>query len=216
LPEVLARVRHDAVVSEAARGAVKGRAVLGLELLRRALPAGVRGYAVAALAAVMAGIIVNALTLQHARHPSPFFATKGRPTSIAAKKPSEPTPEPEPAPPTSSSSLVSEPPPAAPPAPPPRPVGLGAPNEPVSPPRTADPIADLIHSGGSKDSLRLAAAAQIALVKLGYPIKIGAQGADTAAALRDFEKAHGLPISTEVTPHLVKLLTAAANASGSR
>ena len=212
MPEVLARVRHDAVVSEAARGAIKGRAVLGWELLRRAMPAGVRGYAVAALAAVMAGIIVNALTLQHARHPSPFFAAKPRSISIAVKNPMEPPP-----PPTSSSSLVSEPPPAAPPAPPARPVGLGAPNEPVSPPRTADPIADLIHSGGNRDSLRLVAAAQIALVKLGYPIKIGGvPGADTAAALRDFEKAHGLPISTEVNPHLVKLLNAAANASGSR
>jgi hypothetical protein len=214
LPEVLARVRHDAVVSGAARGAMKGRAVLGLELLRRVLPAGVRGYAVAALAAVMAGIIVNALTLQHARHPSPFFAAKGRLTSIAAKNPTEL--EPVPPPPTSSSSMVSEPPPVAPPAPPPRPVGLGAPYESVSPPRTADPIADLIHSGGNKDSLRLAAAAQVDLVKLGYPMRIGASGADIAAALRDFEKAHGLPISTEVTPHLVKLLNAAANASGSR
>jgi len=211
LPEVLARVRHDAVVSGAARAAMKGRAVLGLGLLRRALPAGVRGYAVAALAAVMAGIIVNALTLQHARHPSPFFAAKPRLTSVAVKNPMEPPP-----PPTSSSSLVSEPPPAAPPAPPPRPLGLRATNEPVSPARTADPIADLIHSGGNKDSPRLVAAAQNDLVKLGYAIKTGALGSDTAAALHDFEKTRGLPISTEVTPHLVKLLNAAANASGSR
>jgi len=210
LPEVLARVRHDAVVSGVARGAMKGRVVFGLELLRRMLPAGDRGYAVAALAAVMAGIIVNALTLQHARHPSPFFAAKPHLTSIAANNPTEPQPAP---PPTSSSSLVSEPPAVAPPAPPPRPVGLGAANEPVSPPRAADPIADLIHSSGS---LRLAAAAQIALAKLGYPIKIGAPGAETAAALRDFEKAHGMPVSTEVTPHLVKLLNAAANGSSSR
>jgi hypothetical protein len=212
LPEVLARVRHDAVVSGAARAAMKGRAVLGLELLRRALPAGVRGYAVAALAAVMAGIIVNALTLQHARHPSPFFAARPRLTSVAAKNPMEPPPPP----PTSSSSVVSEPPAAAPPAPPPLPLGLRAPNEPVSPSRMVDPIADLIHSGGNKDSLRLVAAAQNDLVKLGYAIKIGAQGADTVAALHDFERAHGLPVSAEVTPHLVKLLNAAANASGSR
>ena len=212
MPEVLARARHDAVVSQTARRAMKGRAVLRLELLRRALPAGVRGYAVAALAAVMAGIVVNALILQHARHPSPFFAAKGRLTSIAVKNPMEPPPSP-----TSSPSLVSEPAPDLPPAPPPRPVGLGAPIEAVAPSRTADAIADLIHSGGNRDSPRLAAAAQIALVKLGYPIKPGgALGADTAAALRDFEKTHGLPPSTEVTPHLVKLLNAAANASGSR
>jgi hypothetical protein len=212
LPEVLARVRHDAVVSGAARGAMKGRAGLGLKLLRRALPAGVRGYAVTALAAVMAGIIVNALTLQHARHPSPFFAAKPHLASIAAKNPTEPA-----LPPTSASPTVSELPALEPPAPPPRPVRLGEQNEPVSPSRTADPIADLIHSGGNKDSPRLVAAAQIALVKLGYPIKIGgAPGADTAVALRDFEKAHGLALSAEVTPHLVKLLNVAANASGSR
>jgi hypothetical protein len=212
LPEVLARARHDAAVSQTARRAMKGRAVLRLELLRRILPTGVRGYAVAALAAVMAGIVVNALTLQHARHPSPFFAAKGRLTSITAKNPMEPPP-----PPTSSPSLVSEPPSEAPPAPPPRPVGLGAPNEAVAPSRTADPIADLIHSGGNKDSPRLVAEAQIALVKLGYPIKPGgANGAETAGALRDFEKMHGLALSTEVTPHLVRLLNAAANASGSR
>jgi hypothetical protein len=190
-----------------------------LALLRRVLPARARGWAVAALAAMMAGIIVNALTLQHARHPSPFFtvsppmAVKNSPepasrppfTPVATKN------SPEPA------SSLSEPSPTAPPAPPPRPAGLGAANESVPLPRTADPIADIIRAGGNKDSQRLIATAQNALVKLRYPIKTGgALGADTAAALRDFEKAHGLPISTEVTPRLVRLLNAAATSSASR
>ena len=219
MPEALARVRHDAVLSGTARGTSRRRAVLALALLRRVLPARARGWAVAALAAMMAGIIVNALTLQHARHPSPFFtvsppmAVKNSPepasrppfTPVATKN------SPEPA------SSLSEPSPTAPPAPPPRPAGLGAANESVPLPRTADPIADIIRAGGNKDSQRLIATAQNALVKLRYPIKTGgALGADTAAALRDFEKAHGLPISTEVTPRLVRLLNAAATSSASR
>ena len=57
-------------------------------------------------------------------------------------------------------------------------------------------------------------AAQTALAKLGYAVKAdGTQGAATDQALREFEKAHGLPISTEVTPHLVKQLSSAARAS---
>jgi hypothetical protein len=200
LPEILARVRHDAVLSGAARRASRRRAVLAFALLRRVLPAGARGYGVAALAAMMAGILVNALTLQHARHPSPFFAVSPPMRPMAVKN------SPEPA------SSLPEPPATAPP-PPPRPAGLGAANESVPLPRTADPIADIIRAGGNKDSQRLIATAQNALVKLGYPIK---RGADTAAALRDFEKAHDLPISTEVTPRLVKLLNAAATSSASR
>jgi hypothetical protein len=176
-----------------------------LALLRRVLPARARGWAVAALAAMMAGIIVNALALQHARHPSPFFTVSPPMAPVAAKN------SPEPA------SSLSEPPPTTPPAPPHRPAGLGAANESVPLPRTADPIADIIRAGGNKDSQRLIATAQNALVKLGYPIRTGgAPGADTAAALRDFEKARGLPISTEVTPRLVKLLNAAATSSASR
>ena len=136
---------------------------------------------------------------------SPEPASRPPFTPVAAKN------SPEPA------SSLSEPPPTAPPAPPPRPAGLGAANESVPLPRTADPIADIIRAGGNKDSQRLIATAQNALVKLGYPIKTGgAPGADTAAALRDFEKARGLPISTEVTPRLVKLLNAAATSSASR
>lgn len=222
MPEALARVRHDAVLSRAARGTSRRRAVLALALLRRVLPARARGWAVAALAAMMAGIIVNALTLQRARHPSPFFTVSPPIAPVAAKNSPEPASRPPFTPVAAKNSAepassLSEPPPTAPPAPPPRPAGLGAANESVPLPRTADPIADIIRAGGNKDSQRLVATAQNALVRLGYPIKTGgAPGADTAAALRDFEKARGLPISTEVTPRLVKLLNAAATSSASR
>jgi peptidoglycan hydrolase-like protein with peptidoglycan-binding domain len=52
--------------------------------------------------------------------------------------------------------------------------------------------------------------AQNALVKLGYAVKPdGADGAATRQAIREFERAHGLP-QTEITPRLVKQLNAAA------
>jgi peptidoglycan hydrolase-like protein with peptidoglycan-binding domain len=61
----------------------------------------------------------------------------------------------------------------------------------------------------------LTVAAQTALVKLGYPVKPdGNEGAATEQALRDFERAHGLPPATEITERLVNKLTQAARAAG--
>ena len=51
--------------------------------------------------------------------------------------------------------------------------------------------------------------------KLGYPVKPdGNEGAATEQALRDFERAHGLSPSTEITERLVKQLTQAARGGG--
>ena len=62
----------------------------------------------------------------------------------------------------------------------------------------------------AKDS-RLVLAAQEALQKIGYAVKIdGVEGAATQQALRDFESAHGLSLTTEITPRLVKQLASAA------
>jgi peptidoglycan hydrolase-like protein with peptidoglycan-binding domain len=57
--------------------------------------------------------------------------------------------------------------------------------------------------------------AQTALAKLGYPVKPdGREGTATEQALREFEKAHGLPSGVEITERLVKQLTTAARAGG--
>jgi peptidoglycan hydrolase-like protein with peptidoglycan-binding domain len=65
------------------------------------------------------------------------------------------------------------------------------------------------------DATRLTLAAQTALAKLGYPVKPdGKEGSATEQALREFERAHGLPPGTEITERLVKQLTAAARAGG--
>ena len=61
-------------------------------------------------------------------------------------------------------------------------------------PRSAqDPIAELL-AGNHDEASRLTMAAQTALAKLGYAVKPdGKEGAATEQALREFERAHGLP-----------------------
>ncbi|MGB7974896.1 MAG: peptidoglycan-binding domain-containing protein, partial [Roseiarcus sp.] len=79
---------------------------------------------------------------------------------------------------------------------------------------SSDPIAELL-AGEPHGDTRLTLAAQTALAKLGYPVKPdGKEGSATEQALREFERAHGLPSATEITERLVKQLTAAARAGG--
>ena len=103
--------------------------------------------------------------------------------------------------------------PSAPATPPARPTELAAPE--VAPPaRHGDPIGDLLKGGkDSKEKERQTLAVQTALVKLGYVLKADGQaGADTLAALREFEKTHGMTPSAEITPKVVKALNAAVQA----
>jgi peptidoglycan hydrolase-like protein with peptidoglycan-binding domain len=84
-----------------------------------------------------------------------------------------------------------------------------------SAPPAPDPIAELLAGETSSDASRLTLAAQTALAKLGYPVKPdGKEGAATEQALREFERAHGLPPATEITERLVKQLTQAARGAG--
>ena len=57
-------------------------------------------------------------------------------------------------------------------------------------------------------------AAQNALIKLGFAVKAdGVDGATTRQAIQQFERAHGFIPLGEITPKLVKELTAAANSA---
>ena len=77
--------------------------------------------------------------------------------------------------------------------------------------RTPDEIGAWLRNEPQGDDAHLVLTAQNALIKLGYSVKAdGNEGAATHQALRDFEHAHGLPPATEITPRLVKQLTAAA------
>ena len=77
--------------------------------------------------------------------------------------------------------------------------------------RAPDQIGAWLRNEPQGDDAHLVLAAQNALIKLGYSVKAdGNEGAATHQALRDFERAHGLPPTTEITPRLVRHLTAAA------
>jgi hypothetical protein len=78
------------------------------------------------------------------------------------------------------------------------------------PPRSPDQIGAFLRDK-SNDGSRLVLNAQIALAKLGYPVKSnGAEDDATRRALRHFERAHRLALTSEISSELVKQLTAAA------
>lgn len=201
MPEALARSHNDSILSRFARRApgkpAKSRVRAAL-LWLLALPA--RSIAGAAFAAIFVGIIVNALALQKERHPAPFFPAK---PPAQAQSPAAPQ-----------ATIAAAPvPDAAAVEPPMRPAGLGAASDAGSSTaaRSSDPIRDLLRGESGKDA-HLVAAAQNALIKLGYTVKAdGVAGASTIAAIHEFEHAHGLAPSSEITPKLVKQLTAAAS-----
>jgi hypothetical protein len=162
-------------------------------------------YLGVALFAALVGIGVNALLLQRERHPAPLFG-------YAAPKLPSAAPAPVPPPPQKPVSTEDNPPPAQSSAalPPARAAESAGSSSPAS-----DPIAELLAGEPHGDASRLTLAAQTALAKLGYPVKPdGKEGSATGQALREFERAHGLPPATEITERLVKQLTAAARAGG--
>ncbi len=209
MPLALARIRSDAILYQGllkrSLGATLGRSLAGRMKVPR-----VRLYLGAALSVVLIGIGVNALVLQRERHPAPLFGPAPSQSSSPAPGAAAPLP-PQVASADRDSSAV-ETSPAIPPATPP-----ARPTDTVDgpPSRASDPITDLLREEARVDAARLVVAAQTALVRLGYSVKPdGNEDAATQQALRDFERAHGLPLSTEITRRLVKQLTQAARAGG--
>jgi hypothetical protein len=201
LPEALARSRNDSVLSRPARPR-KDRDGFVRTLIRPLLTRPARTIAGATLAAVLTGIVLNALLMQKERRPAPSFA-ESRPAAAAVEPPARPAPAPAI---VESAPIVAQP--------PARPIGLGAVGDavPVPPPRSSDPIRDLLRGGDAKDGTHLTMAAQTALIKLGFALKAdGVEGASTEQAIAQFERAHGLAASSEITPRLVKQLSAAAH-----
>ena len=202
--EALARIRNNSVLSRPGKKPARGRSMVFL-VAERARSLTPRFYIGAILSALLAGIGVNALILQRERHPAPLFHPPAQ--TISA-----PAPVASPSPPSPPAAAPRETQAAAAPSPPPPPA-RSAPGD--AAPRAPDAIGELLRGGETPaDNGRLIISAQAALAKLGYAVKAdGTQGAATDQALREFEKAHGLPISTEVTPRLVKQLNSAARAS---
>ena len=205
MPEALARSRNDSVLSRSARSASKDRDSFLRAITRPLLSRPARTIAGASLAAVLTGIVVNALLMQKEHRSAPFFAAP-KPATAAAEPPARPAAAPAPAI-AESAPVIAQP--------PTRPAGLGAAGDavPVPPARSGDAIRDLLR-GGDKDATHLTMAAQTALIKLGFALKAdGVEGASTEQAIQQFEHAHGLAASSEITPKLVKQLSAAATAA---
>ena len=207
MPEALARSRNDSVLSRSARSASKDRDSFLRAITRPLLSRPARTIAGATLAAVLTGIVVNALLMQKEHRSAPFFAAP-KPATAAAEPPARPAAAAAPAPAIAESAPVIAQPPT-------RPAGLGAAGDavPVPPARSGDAIRDLLR-GGDKDATHLTMAAQTALIKLGFALKAdGVEGASTEQAIQQFEHAHGLAASSEITPKLVKQLSTAATAA---
>ncbi len=203
MSEALARVRNDSVLVRPAKG--PGRRIVR-RLAGRACALPARVYLGAAFSALLAGIGVNALLLQRGRHPAPFFAAT---QPHAAHMPLN-HPVPARAPAATEAAAAASWRNSAPSSPPAK-FAAGA----DAPARPPDPIGELLRGGeAGGDQSRVIQAAQGALAKLGYPVRAdGVEGAATEQALRDFERSRGLPATTELTPHLMKQLTAAARAA---
>jgi hypothetical protein len=203
LSEVLARIRDGPVLSRPAPPGLSGKR-LALVLAKRAKTLPARAYFAAILSAVLLGIGVNALMLQRERHPAPLFAPAPRQPSSATSALS-----PAPHPPAVASASIAVSAPATPPA---RPSELASGFRPSV---AEDPISTLLREEARTGSAGLLLAAQTALVKLGYAVESdGNESRATQEALRDFERGHGLPTTTEITPQLVRQVLKAARSEG--
>lgn len=220
MPEALARSDNDFTISspqdrpaprrvskpagrETARAKprVETKSVaIGAMNLLRARPA--RSVAIAAMAAIALGIVVNALAMQKTRHPAPLFVV---PAAAGQAVPGN-------------SALLS-----GTPVPTPRPV-----NEPAASvdhgatPRHAAPEKDLIaqllrphvmlpgqESPKAPEPSKSVMKAQQALVKLGFVLRPdGVLGGTTRQAIERFERDRGLPVKGDLTPKIRRQLMA--------
>jgi hypothetical protein len=229
LLDALMRIRDTAsLLGPAARGAV-------ILLMETALATPRRVYIGAGVAALVAAIGANALLLQIGRHPTPLVAPVAHdplPASANTAAPAgtvEPVGEHAPPTPTSEYSTASA---AAPPAGDVSratqasapditssiaPAAQGKQHQSSTPDGEQRPALlapDQIGAflrGKPGDESRLVRAAQIALTKLGYPVKSdGVEDGATRRALRHFERTHGLTPTAKISAELVRRLTAAA------
>ncbi len=179
--------------------------------------------------AAVAGIAINALSLQKRRHPAPLFA-RAAPTpplkepAVAESLPA-PIPVPAPRPQTAAASQPNE-------RPLEKPQTASSPGEKAAPAHAAsgalgadpvearpqDPISQLLQanarepqSAPSPGPSKTVLAAQRALVKLGYVLKAdGVAGATTRQAIERYERDHKRPVDGKLTPALLRQLSAEA------
>jgi len=177
------------------------------------------------LCALLGGIAVNAMFLQHGRHPAPLFGS-----TVKIEQPRAPRP---PVRPSSIDALLTERIPSAPlqPVNPAQGAAFSPPSvddEPAAAPasaattppaaapvrKTRDAIGALIAGNGvatPEASGKSVAAAQRALQKLGAPVKPdGDYGAATRKAVEAFQRDHHLPVTGELNAKTRRMLSARA------
>ncbi|PSC04557.1 hypothetical protein SLNSH_13760 [Alsobacter soli] len=213
MPEVLARTDHDFVLSQerrprkaSARSRRKPARAAWLTALFRNPGTTIVG---AASAAIAVGVVVNALALQSAPHPAPFFGRAGGEVVKLSGFPAvlPPTRPTDLGPATTASVTPAEPTKAA--------ARAASPAQPIPQPiPRGDVIGDMLRGGApaaaeiSKPVLN----AQKALNKLGYgPVKIdGVFGSGTRQALERFERDHKLPATGELGARTARELASAS------
>ena len=180
-----------------------------------------RLYIGGVLSVIVVGVGSYQFLGQIGRHPAPLVVSNQNDLSpsnatspitpvLAAAPPVSPTPalSSNPAAGATPAALDMSPVSSTPVSAPLPPPGMGR-GERRSAARMPDQIGDLLRRKPVVDDSRLISTAQGALAKLGYPVKVdGAEDGATRRALRDFERAHGLPLRTEINSQLVKQLTA--------
>ncbi len=228
--EALARTDHDFVVAESRRrkAAPTGplavlAALLRLTIRLAAYPNRVLGGLVFA---ITAAILVNALLLQHSRHPAPLFhstVTVPVPEEQLAPAPSNAAP----VPPVQESAAA---PGADVPFPPVKPshdaIGQllksessansakAAPHhhahEAEAKPQSVDGISQLLKAdAAAEDKPKTVLAVQQALVRLGFVVRPdGQMGSVTRHAIEQYERDHGLSVESHLSPKLLHRLSA--------
>jgi hypothetical protein len=149
--------------------------------------------------AAVGAIVANAMFMQAGHHPSPMFSSS---TVMPLALPqANPLPKPRPVEAdTAEVKPVASPHPAA---------THGARPAAPTPSAAKDPVADLINS------TRRIAAVQRLLTDYGYgQLKpTGTVGTDTQAAIRKFEQARKMPVTGQMSDHLIRELAAVTGRS---
>jgi len=175
---------------------------------------------------LVVGIMINALALQHSRHPAPLFGKAiplGAPAAtVAAVAPAAPAPT-KPAEQVQADGPTQAPAVQTMPAPVQRPHHAAAEAAaPPAKPKQEDAIGKLLKTSTAqttiekapakapeKENAKTVMAAQHALMKLGFVIKPnGTFGPATKAALESFERDQHLPVKGEMNRKILKQLSA--------
>jgi len=162
-----------------------------------------RTIAGATLAAILTGIVVNALVLQQARHSAPFFSAPKLAPAIVALPPA-------PAPAMAESAPIVRRAACS-------PANLGAAIDStlLPPSRAGDPIRDLLRGDADKEATHLTIAAQNALINSAIQSRRMASSALPRSRQSSSSSARtALRPSIEITAKLVRQLGAAATRCG--